>query len=155
MSVLVIAEHGNSDLKAATRNAVTAAAKIEADIHVLVCGHNCRPAAEMAAKVAGVTKVLVADDPAYEHHLAENVAAFIAAVAAGYGHVLATATANGKNIMPRVAALLDVAQISEITDILSPDTFIRPIYAGNALATVQSGDAKKIITVRATAFTSP
>ena len=152
MSVLVIAEHGNSDLKAATRNAVTAAAKMEADIHVLVCGHNCRPAAEAAAKVAGVTKVLIAEDPAYEHHLAESVAALIAKVAAGYSHVLATATANGKNVMPRVAALLDVAQISEIIDILSPDTFVRPIYAGNALATVQSGDAKKIVTVRATAF---
>jgi electron transfer flavoprotein alpha subunit len=152
MSVLVIAEHGNSELRAATRNAVTAAARIEADIHVLIAGHNCRPAAEAAAKVAGVTKVLLADDPAYEHQLAESMAALIAKLAAGYSHVLATATASGKNIMPRVAALLDVAQISEIIDVVTPDTFVRPIYAGNALATVQSGDGKKVITVRATAF---
>ena len=152
MSVLVFAEHTNSELKSATLNAVTAAVEIGGDVHVLVVGFNARPAAEAAAKVKGVTKVLLADAPIYEHKLAETVAPLVQKLAAGYGHVLATATTFGKNFMPRVAALLDVAQISEILSVVSPDTFIRPIYAGNALATVQSKDAIKIITVRGTGF---
>ena len=152
MSVLVYAEHSNSALKSATLNAVTAAAAIGGDIHVLVAGHNARPAAEAAAKIKGVTKVLLADAPAFEHPLAETIAALVVKLASGYGHVLATATTTGKNFMPRVAALLDVGQISEIQSVVSPDTFIRPIYAGNALATVQSKDAIKVITVRGTGF---
>jgi electron transfer flavoprotein alpha subunit len=152
MAVLVFAEHSNSALKSATLNAVTAAAAIGGDIHVLVAGYNARPAAEAAAKVAGVAKVLLADAAAYEHLLAETVAPLVAKLAAGYSHVLATATTFGKNFMPRVAATLDVAQISEIQSVVSPDTFVRPIYAGNALATVQSKDAIKVITVRGTGF---
>ena len=152
MSVLVFAEHTNSELKSATLNAVTAAVAIGGDVHVLVAGHNARPAAEAAAKVKGVTKVLLADAPIYEHKLAETVAPLVQKLAASYSHVLATATTFGKNFMPRVAALLDVAQISDILSVVSPDTFIRPIYAGNALATVQSKDAIKIITVRGTGF---
>jgi len=152
MSVLVVAEHTNEQLKAATRHAVAAAAQIDSDVHVLVAGKGCGPAAEAAAKIAGVTKVLKADDPAYEHMLAENVAQLIADLAGNYTHILAPATTNGKNYAPRAAALLDVAQISEIVAVESPDTFVRPIYAGNALATVQSSDEKKVITVRATAF---
>jgi len=152
MSVLVVAEHDNSALKPATLNAVTAAGEIGGDLHILVAGHGARAVADAAARVAGVAKVLLADDEAYAHGLVENVAPLVAALAAGYGHVLATATTTGKNLMPRVAALLDVAQISDIVKVVSPDTFVRPIYAGNALATVQSADPVKVITVRATGF---
>ena len=152
MSTLVIAEHDNSNLKAATLNAVTAAQALGGDVDVLVAGANCGSAAEAAAAVAGVGKVLVADNAAYEHQLAENVSLLIADVGAAYDNIVAPATANCKNAMPRVAALLDVAQISEITSVESADTFKRPIYAGNVIATVQSSDAKKVITVRTTAF---
>jgi electron transfer flavoprotein alpha subunit len=152
MAILIFAEHSNSALKSATLNAVTAAVAIGGDIHVLVAGHNARPAAEAAAKVKGVTKVLLADAPVYEHPLAETIAPLVAALALGYSHVLASATTFGKNFMPRVAAVLDVAQISEIQSVVSADTFVRPIYAGNALATVQSKDAIKVITVRGTGF---
>ncbi len=152
MAVLVLAEHDNKEIKPATLNTVTAAARIGGDVAVLVAGAGCRPAAEAAARIAGVAKVLLADDPAYGHGLAENLAPLVAKLAAGFGHVLAPATSAGKNIMPRAAALLDVAQVSDISGIESPDTFVRSIYAGNALATVQSSDAIKILTVRATAF---
>jgi electron transfer flavoprotein alpha subunit len=152
MSVLVVAEHDNAALKPATLNAVTAAAKIGGDIHVLVAGGGCRPVAEAAAKIAGVAKVLLADDPLYAHHLAENLTILVVKLAAAYSHVLAAATASGKNFMPRVAAKLDAAQISEIIAVESPDTFVRLIYAGNAVATVQSVDPVKVITVRATGF---
>ena len=152
MSTLVIAEHDNGSLKGATLNAVTAAQAMGADIDILVAGGNCGGAAEAAAAVAGVGKVLVADNAAYEHQLAENVSLLIAEVGAAYDNVIAPATTNGKNIMPRVAALLDVGQISEIISVESADTFKRPIYAGNVIATVQSSDAKKVITVRTTAF---
>jgi len=151
MSVLVIAEHDNQSLKLATLSTVTAAAKL-GEVAVLVAGANCSAAAEAAAKVAGVAKVLAADDALYANPLAESLAPLIAGLAEGYSHVLAPATTFGKNVMPRVAALLDVAQISDISGIEGEDTFIRPVYAGNALATVQSSDAKKIITVRTTAF---
>ena len=152
MALLVIAEHANAELKPATLNVVTAAKEIGGDIHVLVAGSNARPAADAAAKIAGVTKVLLADAPIYEHRLAEDLAALVVKLAPGYSHVLAPATTSGKNFLPRVAALLDVAQISDISAVVSPDTFVRPIYAGNALATVQSKDATKIITVRGTGF---
>ncbi|MEX2008937.1 MAG: FAD-binding protein, partial [Dongiaceae bacterium] len=152
MAVLVLAEHDNKEIKPATLNTVTAAARIGGDVAVLVAGAGCRPAAEAAARIAGVAKVLLADDPAYGHGLAENLAPLVAKLAAGFGHVLAPATSAGKNVMPRAAALLDVAQVSDISGIDSPDTFVRSIYAGNALATVQSSDAIKILTVRATAF---
>jgi len=152
MSSLVVAEHTNNELKAATRHAVAAAAAIGGDVHVLVAGTGADAAAEAASKVAGVSKVLLADDAAYENGLAENTAKLIVDLAPNYSHILAAATANGKNVMPRVAALLDVAQISEITAVESPDTFVRPIYAGNALAKVQSADKVKVITVRTTAF---
>ena len=152
MSTLVIAEHDNGSLKPATLNAVAAAQALGADIDILVAGANCSGAAEAAAAVAGVGKVLVADNAAYEHQLAENVSLLVAEVAAGYDNVVAPATTNGKNTMPRVAALLDVAQISDITAVESADTFKRPIYAGNVIATVQTSDAKKVITVRTTAF---
>ncbi len=152
MSVLVLAEHDNASLKPATLNAVAAAVAIGGDIHLLVAGAGCKPAAEAAAKVKGVAKVLIADDPALAHPLAEDLAPLIVKLAAGYSHVLAPSTTAGKNVMPRVAALLDVAQISDIVAVVSPDTFVRPIYAGNALATVQSKDKIKIITVRGTAF---
>ena len=152
MSTLVIAEHDNGSLKGATLNAVTAAQELGGDVDILVAGASCDGAAQAAAAVAGIGKVLVADNAAYEHQLAENVSLLVAEVAAGYDNILAAATSNGKNIMPRVAALLDVAQISEITDVVSADTFQRPIYAGNVIATVQSSDAKKVITVRATGF---
>ena len=152
MGVLVIAEHDNKALKPATLNAVAAAAEIGGDIHVLVAGGNCRPVAEAAAKIAGVAKVLLADDPLYEHHLAENLAILVVKLAPAYGHVLAAATASGKNFMPRVAAKLDAAQISEIIAVEAPDIFVRLIYAGNAVATVQSSDPIKVITVRATGF---
>jgi electron transfer flavoprotein alpha subunit len=152
MSTLVIAEHDNGSLKGATLNAVTAAQELGGDVDILVAGANCDGAAQAAAAVAGIGKVLVADNAAYEHQLAENVSLLVAEVGAAYDNIVAAATTNGKNIMPRVAALLDVAQISEITDVVSADTFQRPIYAGNVIATVQSSDAKKVITVRATGF---
>ena len=152
MAILVIADHDNAALKPATLNTVAAAAKIGSDIHVLVAGQGAQAVADAAAKVAGVSKVLLADDAAYRHHLPENVAPLVVTLAKGYGHVLAGATSEGKNLAPRVAALLDVAAISDITGVVSPDTFERPIYAGNAIATVQSADPIKVITVRATAF---
>jgi electron transfer flavoprotein alpha subunit len=152
MSILIVADHDNATLKAATLHAVTAAQKIGGDIHVLVAGSGARPAAEATAKVAGVAKVLLAESAALEHQLAETVAPLVVDLAKGYSHVLATATSAGKNLMPRVAALLDVQQISEITAVDAPDTFERPIYAGNAIATVQSADPIKVITVRGTAF---
>ena len=152
MTILVIAEHDHQQLKAATLNTVAAAAKIGGDIHVLVAGSNCTAAAQEAATLQGVSTVKVADAAHYQSQTAENLTALIIANAAGYSHILAPATTFGKNLMPRVAALLDVAQISEITGVDSPDTFVRPIYAGNALATVKSADAVKVITVRTTAF---
>ena len=152
MSVLVIAEHDNVHLKGATLNTVAAAAKIGGDVHVLVAGAGAQAVAEQAAKIAGVSKVLFADGASLADGLAENVAAQVVAVAAPYSHILFPATASGKNVGPRVAALLDVAQISEITAVDSPDTFQRPIYAGNAIATVQSLDPVKVITVRTTGF---
>ncbi|GAA4259191.1 electron transfer flavoprotein subunit alpha/FixB family protein [Azospirillum formosense] len=152
MSILVIAEHDNATLKAATLNAVSAAAKIGGDIHVLVAGQGAQAVAEAAAKVAGVAKVLLADDAAYAHPLPENVAPLVVNLAKGYGHVLAAASSEGKNLLPRVAALLDVAAISDITGVVSADTFERPIYAGNAIATVKSADPIKVVTVRTTAF---
>ena len=152
MSILVIAEHDNASLKAATLNAVTAATKIGGEIHVFVAGANCATVADAAAKIAGVAKVRVADAAFYADQSAENVAALIQANASGYTHILAAATSNGKNTLPRVAALLDVAQISEIVAVESADTFVRPIYAGNAMATVRSGDSIKVITVRTTGF---
>jgi electron transfer flavoprotein alpha subunit len=152
MSVLVLAEHDNKTLKAATLNAVTAAGKIGGEIHLLVAGQGCRPAAEAAAKVAGVAKVLLCDDAAYANGLAENVTALIVRLAPAYTHVLAPTTSIGKSAMPRAAALLDVAQVSDIVEVVSPDTFVRPTYAGNAIATVQSADPIKIVTVRATGF---
>ena len=152
MAILVIAEHDNASLKSATLNAVTAAAKIGGEIHVLVAGAGCGAAAEAAAKVAGVAKVKVADAAHYADQTAENIAALVVANAAGYSHIVAPATTGGKNYLPRVAALLDVAQISDIVGVESADTFVRPIYAGNVLATVQSSDAVKVITVRTTAF---
>lgn len=152
MSILVIAEHDNTQLKAATLNTVTAASQLGDDIHLLVAGSGCSAVAEAATKIAGVSRVLVADDATYEHPLAEGLSLLITQLAEGYSHVLASATTYGKNFMPRVAALLDVAMLSDITAIESEDTFVRPIYAGNALATVQSSDRIKLITVRGTAF---
>jgi electron transfer flavoprotein alpha subunit len=152
MANLVIAEHDNVSLKPSTLNTIAAAAKIGGDIHVLIAGSNCSAAAAEAAKVAGVTKVLVADAPAHANQLAEPLADQILAIASAYSHILAPSTASGKNVAPRVAAKLDVAQISDITSVESPDTFTRPIYAGNAIATVQSSDAIKVITVRTTGF---
>ena len=143
MSILVIAEHDNSTLKADTLKTVAAAQKIGTDIHLLVAGHNCQAVAEQAAKVNGVSKIMVADNSAYEHQLAENVSLLVTELAGDYQHILATALTTGKNFMPRVAALLDVAQVSDIIDVVSEDTFVRPIYAGNAIATVQSLDSKK------------
>lgn len=152
MTALVIAEHDNATLKPATLNTVTAAAACGGEVHVLVAGHNAAAVASMAAQIAGVTKVLHADAEGFAHGLAENVAAQVLAVAAPYSHILFAATASGKNVAPRVAAKLDVAQISDITRVDAPDTFERPIYAGNAIATVQSSDAVKVITVRTTGF---
>ncbi|WP_322094902.1 electron transfer flavoprotein subunit alpha/FixB family protein [Paraburkholderia bannensis] len=149
---LVIAEHDNASIKAATLNTVAAAQKIGGDVHVLVAGHNAQAAAEAAAKIAGVSKVLLADAPQLEAGLAENVAATVLNLAKDYSHVLFAATAAGKNVSPRVAAKLDVAQISDITAVNSADTFERPIYAGNAIATIQSADPVKVLTVRATGF---
>jgi electron transfer flavoprotein alpha subunit len=152
MPALVLAEHDNASLKAPTLNAITAAAKAGGEVHVLVAGSGCAAVASAAAKVAGVAKVLVADAPQFANFLAENVAAQVLAVARNYTHVVAPATANGKNVMPRVAAALDVAQVSEIISVDAADTFTRPIYAGNAMATVQSTDAIKVLTVRSTNF---
>ncbi|MCP3719959.1 electron transfer flavoprotein subunit alpha/FixB family protein [Paraburkholderia sp. CNPSo 3281] len=152
MTILVIAEHDNASIKRATLNTVAAAAKIGGDIHVLVAGHNAKAAADAAAEIAGVSKVLLADAPQLAEGLAENVEATVLTIAKDYSHILAPATAYGKNIAPRVAAKLDVAQISEITAVDSADTFERPIYAGNAIAIVRSSDAIKVITVRATGF---
>ena len=152
MTILILAEHNNTEMNVATLNAVTAAQAIGGDITVLVAGKDCSAAAADVAKIDGVTVVKVVDAPEYENGLAENVAGLVVNMANDYSHVLATATASAKNIMPRVAALLDMQQISEITEVLDDSTFVRPIYAGNAMATVRSSDAIKIITVRGTAF---
>ncbi len=152
MSTLVIAEHDNKVLKGATLNTVAAAQKIGAPVTVLVAGNDCKDAAAAAAHVAGVSKVLVADAVQYRDQLAENLSNLVVSIAGGYGHILAPATSFGKNVTPRIAALLDVAQISDIIEVKSADTFVRPIYAGNALATVQSNDRIKVITVRTTGF---
>jgi len=152
MSSLVLAEHDNASLKAATLSAITAAQKIGGDIHILIAGKGCGAVAEAASKIAGVTKVRVADADQYANGLAEPLSALIVSLAGDYSHLIAPATTSGKNVMPRVAALLDVAQISDISAVVSADTFVRPIYAGNALATVQSKDAKKVITVRGSTF---
>src|SRR5258706_4905648 len=151
MAVLVIAEHDNQQLRSGTLNAVSAALKL-GEVHLLVAGHACGEVADKAKQIAGVAKVRVADAAQYKDGLAENLAPLIAVIAREYSHVLAPATTFGKNVMPRVAGLLDVAQISDIVTVESADTFVRPIYAGNALATVQSGDPIKIITVRTTGF---
>ena len=152
MKTLVIAEHDNASLKAATLNAVAAAGALGGDVDILVAGAGCGAAADAAAQVPGISKVICADNAAYEHQLAENVSLLVAELGADYDNLLAPSTANGKNIMPRVAALLDVGQISDILSVESADTFKRPIYAGNVIATVQSSDLKKVITVRTTAF---
>jgi electron transfer flavoprotein alpha subunit len=152
MTALVIAEHDNASVKGATLNTVTAAAQCGGDVHILIAGHNAGEAAKAAAQIAGVAKVIHADAPGFEHGLAENVAAQVLAIAANYSHILFPATASGKNIAPRVAATLDVGQVSDITKVISADTFERPIYAGNAIATVQALDEKKVITVRTTGF---
>ncbi len=152
MAALVVAEHDNVSLKGSTLNTITAAIACGGEVHVLIAGHGCGGAAESASKAAGVTKVLVVDGAPFADGLAENIAAQVLAIASNYSHILAPATAYGKNILPRVAAVLDVAQISEITKVDAPDTFERPIYAGNAIATVQSSDPVKVITVRTTGF---
>ncbi len=152
MTALVVAEHDNAGLKGSTYNTITAAVQCGGDVHVLVAGLNASAVAQQASQIAGVAKVILADGAQFEHGLAENVAAQVLAIAGGYSHILAPATAYGKNILPRVAAKLDVGQISEITKVDAPDTFERPIYAGNAIATVQSADAVKVITVRTTGF---
>ena len=152
MAALVIAEHDHASIKGATLNTVSAAAQCGGEVHVLVAGTNAGPAAAAAAQIAGVTKVLHADSEAFAHALAENLAAQVVALAGGYSHLVFPATAAGKNVAPRVAALLDVAQVSEISKVISPDTYERPIYAGNAIATVQSGDNTQVITVRTTGF---
>lgn len=152
MSTLVLAEHDNRELKRATLNTVTAATQLDDDVHVLVAGSECRPVAEAAARVKGVSQVKIVDDPSYEHALAEPLTALLTGLAKNYGYLLAPATTFGKNVLPRVAALLDVAPISDIIGIESSDAFQRPIYAGNAIATVQSHDKIKVITVRGTAF---
>ena len=152
MPVLLIAEHTNAALGGATAKALTAAKAMGGDVHILIAGHNCAPAAAAAAKLDGVAKVLVADAPHLEAGLAEELSALIAPLMSGYDAALAPATASGKNVMPRVAAMLDVMQISDITKVLAPDTFERPVYAGNALQTVQSKEAKKVITVRTSTF---
>ena len=152
MTTLVIAEHDNRLLRSGTLNAVAAATKIGGDVHVIVAGHECGEAAKAAAQVAGVGKVRVADAPQYKDGLPENLAPLVVSIAKEYSHLIAPATTFGKNVMPRVAALLDVAQISDIVAVESADTFVRPIYAGNGMATVQSSDAIKVITVRTTAF---
>lgn len=152
MAILIIAEHNQQALKADTAKTVAAASKIGGDIHVLVAGFQCAAAAAEAANLVGVTKVLVADAACYQHQLAENVAALVVDLGRAYSHILAAATTHGKNFLPRVAALLDVAQISDVIAVESADTFVRPIYAGNAIATVQSSDVIKVLTVRSSAF---
>lgn len=152
MSILVVAEHENSEIKAATLNTIAAGVAIGGEIHVLVAGEGCGGAAEAAAKIDGVAKVLVADSAEYAHGIAENLTPLVLSLADNYEHLLANSTSFGKNLMPRVAAMLDVQQISDISGVTSADTFDRPTYAGNAIATVQSSDAKKVITVRGTAF---
>ena len=152
MAVLVLAEHDNKSVKKATLNCIGAARKLASEIHVLVAGHNCAEAAKAAAAIPGVAKVLHADGKPLDDEIAENVAALLVSLAKGYTHLLAPATSNGKNVMPRAAALLDSQQISDIVAVESPDTFVRPIYAGNAMATVQSKDKIKVITVRTTGF---
>ncbi len=152
MATLLLAEHDNKSLKDATKKTLTAAKAIGAEVHILVAGHQCKPAADAAAKLDGVTKVLLADAPAYEHMLAEPTAALIVSLAGPYETIIAPATTNGKNVMPRVAALLDVMQISEISKVVAADTFERPVYAGNAIQTVRSHDPKRVVTVRTAAF---
>jgi len=152
MSILVVAEHDNESVKAPTLVAIAAAEKIGGDIEVLIAGSNCAAAGEAASRIAGVSKVRVADNEVYAHQLAENIAALVVEIGKDYSHILTPTTTSGKNFMPRVAALLDVAQISDISGVVSEDTFERPIYAGNAIATVQTSDAIKVITVRGTAF---
>ncbi len=152
MTTLLIAEHDNKVLKDATAKALTAAKALGADVHVLIAGKDCKAVAEAAAKLDGVKKVLLADAPIYEHFVAEPLAALIVSLAGSYDAIVAPATTNGKNVMPRVAALLDVMQISEITKVIAPDTFERPTYAGNAIQTVKSSDPKKVITVRTSTF---
>jgi electron transfer flavoprotein alpha subunit len=152
MTALVIAEHDNTHVRGGTANAVTAASKMGGEVHLLVAGQGARAAADSAAKLAGVAKVLYVEGPQYSAGLPENIAALVVPLAKGYSHIVASATAFGKNFMPRVAGLLDVAQVSDIIAVESPDTFVRPIYAGNAFATVQSADAIKVVTVRATGF---
>jgi|TARA_B110000444_G_scaffold28882_1_gene23875 electron transfer flavoprotein alpha subunit len=152
MSILIVAEHDNSTLNVATLNSVTAAGVIGGDVHILVAGQGCSAVADQAAQVAGVAKILLADSSAYGHALAENVALLLAEIGTGYSHILATSTSNAKNIMPRAAALLDVQAISDISAVIDADTFKRPIYAGNVIATIKSSDAVKVILVRGTAF---
>jgi len=152
MTILILADHNNTSLQAATKHAVTAASQITGEIHILVAGSGCDAAAKQASALKSVSKVLVADTAHYAWPLAENMAPLIASIAKNYSHILATATTTGKDIMPRAAALLGVAQVSEIVKVISPDTFVRPVYAGNALETVQAKDAIKVITVRQTGF---
>ena len=152
MTILLIAEHDNATIKPATLSAATAATQLGSDITLLVAGHNCAAAAQAAAAITGITKVLVADDAAYAHQSAENTAALVASIGKNYSHILAPATTTGKNMLPRVGALLDVQPLSDVSKIESADTFVRPIYAGNAFATVQSSDAIKVMTIRTTAF---
>ena len=152
MAILVIAEHDNASLKGATLNTITAASKIGGDVEVLVAGSGCAAVADAAAKVAGVSKVLLADNAAYEYQLAENMGDLVAELGKGYSHILASATTTGKDFLPRAAALLDVNMLSDVTAVESDDTFVRPIYAGNAIATVKSSDAIKVLTIRGTGF---
>ena len=152
MSILIIADHDNAAIKSATLNTITAAKQLGDELHLLLAGSGCKPVAEQAVQIEGITKVLLCDDAIYEHALPENISQLVVGIADGYSHILAPATTSGKNYMPRIAAKLDVAQISDIIQVESADTFVRPIYAGNALATVQSSDATKVITVRGTAF---
>lgn len=152
MSILIIAEHDNANLKPATLNTLAAATQIGGDVDLLVVGANCQAVAEQASKAQGLTRVLLADDAVYEYQLAENVSKLVVELSEGYSHILVSATTTGKNMLPRVAALLDVAQLSDVIKVESADTFVRPIYAGNAIATVQSSDAVKVITIRATGF---
>ena len=152
MAILVYAEHDNAELKKATLSTVTAATQMGDDVHVLVAGSGCKPVAEQAAKVAGVSKVICVDNPAYEYQLAENVSLLVKDLAGDYSHIVAPATTNGKNFMPRVAALLDVSMITDVMQVIDANTFERPIYAGNALATVKTSEDKVLVTVRTTAF---
>ncbi|MDG2243263.1 MAG: FAD-binding protein [Rhodospirillaceae bacterium] len=152
MTCLVVAEHDNAELKPATLSTVQAASEIGGDIHILVAGAGCSSVADQAARIAGVASVAIADDARYKHQLAEPIAGLVVSLAGDYTHILASATTTGKNFMPRVSALLDVAQISDIAAVVSADTFVRPIYAGNAMATVQSNDSVKLITVRSSTF---